>query len=81
MKIAMFRDTLSGYTYFREAPTYPSASDVRISEYVDVDFPIIQDAVEAAQKAITYRTMAKNVLEDYEAKSVTAQSTVGLTKN
>lgn len=49
MKIALFRDTQSGYTSIREVKDSPyaflSLSDVQVSEVVDVDFPMIQAAV------------------------------------
>jgi hypothetical protein len=84
MKIALFRDTIYGHTHVREDRKYASDTEVRISEFVEVQFTMIPEAQAAAGVAEAHRLQAKEVLEAYKAKqqpAVGAESTVGLTKN
>jgi hypothetical protein len=68
IKIAQFRDTSGGYVFFRSEDSlkWKSSSDVQISEFVEVDFPMRHMAIAICHAAEEARAEAKTILENYE---------------
>jgi hypothetical protein len=70
MKIAQYRDTLSGYTYIKDCTVerYLGRSDIRISDYLEVEFVEITEAIELTIQVENKRKEAAHMLDDYKQK-------------
>jgi hypothetical protein len=74
MRIAKYRDTYSSLEFIRaiESEKYMGSSDIRVSEYIDVEFTMIKEAVDVADAAQAKRHEAKDIIENYKKSRAVA---------
>ena len=67
MLIALFRDTRSGFTFIRqqESEKWMGSTDLRVSHYVDVDFPMIDAAVKVCDDLLALESARKVIVGEY----------------
>lgn len=78
MKIAQFRDTVSAYTHIRtqEGAKYRAPTDVQITEWLEVQFVEIPNAIDAATAAEVARGEAASILKTYNDSLICDKSSV-----
>jgi hypothetical protein len=66
MRIALYRDGYTSYTFIREVDTEKYMMGIiRVSEIVDVNFKMIKEACAVADEATMKRDEAKGIIENY----------------